>query len=81
MQAKRAQGLKDWSSVALDAEGRKIQEDMTRRFQQLPLRGTKTMLAVSTDKVKKNEPAYELACTLWHDTIPIILPTLLQLVR
>lgn len=38
------------------------------------------MLAVSTDRLTKNEPAYELACNIWHDTIPIILPTLLQLV-
>lgn len=39
------------------------------------------MLAVSTEKLKKTEPAYELACNLWRDIIPIILPTLLQLVR
>lgn len=39
------------------------------------------MLAVSTEKLKKTEPAYELACGVWHDIIPIILPTLLELVR
>ena len=38
------------------------------------------MLAVSTDRLVKNDPAYELACKIWHDNIPIILPTLLQLV-
>ncbi|KAE8154009.1 armadillo-type protein [Aspergillus avenaceus] len=80
MQTRQAQKLEDWSSVPLDNEGKLIQEEMTRKFQQLPLRGTKTMLAVSTDKLKKNEPAYELACSVWHETIPIILPTLLQLV-
>lgn len=47
----------------------------------MPLRGTKTMLAVSTEKLKRTEPAYELACNIWHDIIPVILPTLLQLVR
>ncbi|KAL4926925.1 karyopherin MSN5 [Aspergillus undulatus] len=80
MQSKQAQKLADWSEVTLDAEGLQVQEEMTRKFQQLPLRGTKTMLAVSTDKLKKTEPAYEIACTLWHDIIPIVLPTLLQLV-
>jgi exportin-5 len=39
------------------------------------------MLAVSTEKLKKTELAYELACNIWHDIIPIILPVLLQLVR
>ncbi|KAE8348511.1 armadillo-type protein [Aspergillus coremiiformis] len=79
MQAQQAQKLDDWASVPLDKEGKLIQEEMTKKFQQLPLRGTKTMLAVSTDKLKKNEPAYELACNVWNETIPIILPTLLQL--
>ena len=39
------------------------------------------MLAVSSDKLKKTDQAYELACNVWHEIIPIILPTLLQLVR
>lgn len=48
--------------------------------QQLPLRGTKTLLAVSTEKLKRTDPAYELGCALWRDVIPAILPTLLQLI-
>lgn len=80
MQSKQAQKLADWSEVTLDAEGKQVQEEMTRKFQQLPLRGTKTMLAVSTDKLKKAEPPYDIACTLWHDIIPTVLPSLLQLV-
>ncbi|PWY92679.1 hypothetical protein BO70DRAFT_425351 [Aspergillus heteromorphus CBS 117.55] len=80
MRARNAPKLADWASVPLDNEGKLIQEEMTRKFQQLPLRGTKTMLAVSSDKLKKAEPAYELACSVWQDIIPIVLPTLLQLV-
>ncbi|KAL4879609.1 armadillo-type protein [Aspergillus karnatakaensis] len=80
MQSKQAQKEPDWSVVTLDLEGKRVQEEMTRKFQQLPLRGTKTMFAVSTDKLKKSEPPYELACTIWHDIIPTVLPTLLQLV-
>ncbi|GIJ87516.1 hypothetical protein Asppvi_006424 [Aspergillus pseudoviridinutans] len=80
MQKKQAQKLEDWSAVLLDNEGKQIQETMTRKFQQLPLRGTKTMLAVSTEKLKKTDLAYDLACNIWHDIIPIILPVLLQLV-
>jgi exportin-5 len=80
MQKKQAQKMEDWSAVPLDNEGKQIQETMTRKFQQLPLRGTKTMLAVSTEKLKKTDLAYDLACNIWHDVIPIILPVLLQLV-
>lgn len=50
------------------------------RKQQLPLRGTKTLLAVSTEKLKRTDAAYELGCALWRDVIPTILPTLLQLI-
>lgn len=39
------------------------------------------MLAISTERLKKTDPAYGLACKLWHDSIPVILPILLQLVR
>lgn len=79
MQAKQAHKLEDWSSVALDNEGKLVQEEMTRKFQMLPLRGTKTMLAVSTDKLKRTSPAYQVACDMWQELIPQILPTLVQL--
>ncbi|KAL4949177.1 armadillo-type protein [Aspergillus filifer] len=80
MQSQQAQKLADWSEVTLTSEGHQLQAEMTRKFQQLPLRGTKTLLAVSTDSLKRTEPAYDVACTIWHDVIPTILPTMLQLV-
>ncbi|KAI5292777.1 hypothetical protein KEM55_007513, partial [Ascosphaera atra] len=39
------------------------------------------MLAVTTDRVKPTEPAHEIACELWRDAIPLILPTVLKLVK
>ncbi|OKL56700.1 hypothetical protein UA08_08012 [Talaromyces atroroseus] len=80
MQSKQAANIEEWTSIPLDDLGKDIQEQMTKRFQQLPLRGTKTLLAVSTEKLKRTDPAYELGCALWRDVIPIILPTLLQLI-
>lgn len=80
MQARHAHKLEDWTKISVDSDGKQIQEGMTRKFQHLPLRGTKIMLAISTERVKKGEPAYDLACKTWHDTIPVILPSLLQLV-
>ncbi|KAJ5118738.1 hypothetical protein N7526_010375 [Penicillium atrosanguineum] len=79
MQAKQAHRLADWADVVLDNEGKTVQEEMTRKFQMLPLRGTKTMLAVTTDKLKKSAPAYRVACDMWQDLMPQILPTLLHL--
>ncbi|KAJ5623266.1 hypothetical protein N7490_011871 [Penicillium lividum] len=79
MQALQAHKLSDWSSAPLDGQGKVVQEEMTKKFQMLPLRGTKTMLAVSTDKLKKSAPAYAVACNMWHELIPQILRTLLPL--
>uniref|UniRef100_A0A093XXU9 Exportin-5 C-terminal domain-containing protein n=1 Tax=Talaromyces marneffei PM1 TaxID=1077442 RepID=A0A093XXU9_TALMA len=80
MQSKQAATIEDWSAVPLDSIGKDIQGELARRFQQLPLRGTKTLLAVSTEKLKRTDPAYELGCALWRNVIPTILPTLLQLI-
>ncbi|KAG5288663.1 nuclear import and export protein Msn5 [Histoplasma capsulatum G186AR] len=79
LQRVQAQKVEDWSMIPLDEEGRKIQAHMTSKFQQLPLRMTKTMLSVSTEKLQTTDPAYLIACDLWRDSIPLILPTLLQL--
>lgn len=35
MQARGARNLEDWSSVALDDQGKQIQEEMTKKFQVL----------------------------------------------
>ncbi|OJD21796.1 hypothetical protein ACJ73_06862 [Blastomyces percursus] len=79
LQRLQAQKVEDWSTIPLDEEGKKIQAHMTTKFQQLPLRMTKTMLSVSTEKLQTADPAYSIACDLWRDSIPLILPTLLQL--
>ncbi|PGH11682.1 hypothetical protein AJ79_04705 [Helicocarpus griseus UAMH5409] len=79
LQHLQAQQIEDWSTIPLDEEGRKIQADMTSKFQQLPLRVTKTMFSVSTERVQVTDPAYSVACDLWREAIPLILPTLLQL--
>ncbi|EEH39559.2 hypothetical protein PAAG_08828 [Paracoccidioides lutzii Pb01] len=75
----QAQNIEDWLAIPLDEEGKKIQAHMTSKFQRLPLRLTKTMLSVSTEKIQVNDPAYSIACDLWRESIPLILPTLLQL--
>ncbi|PGH29705.1 exportin-5 [[Emmonsia] crescens] len=79
LQRVQAQKVEDWSTIPLDEEGKKIQAHMTSKFQQLPLRMTKTMLSVSTEKLQVTDPAYSIACELWRDSMPLILPTLLQL--
>ncbi|KMU72633.1 hypothetical protein CISG_09823 [Coccidioides immitis RMSCC 3703] len=80
LQARQAQNIEDWSVITLDEEGKRIQSQMNSKFQSVPLRNTKTLLAVSTEKLKPSDPPYQVSCELWKDMIPLILPSLLQLV-
>jgi exportin-5 len=73
-------GVQDWTEQPLGSDGQALQTAITERSQQLPLRLTKTLLAASTEKLKDDSPAYELAAALWAEAIPVVLPNLLQLV-
>lgn len=72
--------LEDWASQQLDAEGQAKQADILARFQRLPLRLTKNLLGASTEKLRETSQPYEIACGLWADALPAILPNLLQLI-
>ena len=94
---RKVQEIEDWSEVALDDEGRALQSDMNTKFlvssqfprglsgansaKQLPLRPTKTFFGVSTEKLKKGSQPYQIACRIWQNIIPSILPNLLQFIR
>lgn len=81
LQYRDALKFDDWSEVGLDEAGLRLQETVTEHSPLLPFRSTKTLVAVSTDKLKHGEPAYMIACELWHDQIPAILPVVLNLVK
>lgn len=71
--------IQDWGSSNLDDEGKAIQTELTERMKTLPLRPTKSFLTCSTDKVEKDTEPYNTTCTLWHDSVPVMLPGLLKL--
>lgn len=73
--------IQDWPSQPLDDEGRVLQQNMQKALEMLPLRATKTILSVSTEKLEPNSRTYTMACELWRKQIPSILPNLLQLIR
>ncbi|KKY19910.1 putative nuclear import and export protein [Phaeomoniella chlamydospora] len=82
MQTREATRIEDWSSTPLDEEGTYLQASMTDRFQRaVPLRISKTMLAVATENLKIGSEPYQLACELWRERIPIMLPNILSLVK
>lgn len=47
----------------------------------LPLRTTKSFLGCSVEKIEKDSPAYIVSKVLWRARLPIILPSLLKILR
>ncbi|RDW68001.1 hypothetical protein BP6252_09397 [Coleophoma cylindrospora] len=76
--SRRADSIEDWGLYQLDAEGQEIQKELDERVKALPLRTTKSFLGCSTDKIEKDNPAYEVTCMLWQGSLPAILPNLLN---
>jgi exportin-5 len=78
MVSRRVHEVSDWAAFQLDADGQKIQVELTERVKALPLRPTKSFLGCSTDKIEKTSDTYKVTCSLWHDAVPVILPDLLK---
>lgn len=76
--SRQVHNIQDWGSYNLDDEGKAMQAELTERVKALPLRPTKSFLGCSTDKTDKDSEPYNIACTLWHDSVPIMLPDLLK---
>lgn len=75
---RRVSDIDEWQHYQLDAEGQAMQKELEERLKALPLRTTKSFLAVSTEKVEKDSAPYKVACVLWRDALPVILPNLLK---
>lgn len=76
--SRQVHSIADWGSFQLDEAGMAIQTELTERVKALPLRPTKAFLGASTEKISKDSNSYEIATTIWADSIPVILPDLLK---
>lgn len=75
---RRVHETEDWSQLRLDAEGQALQADIEARGAALPLRTTRVFLSASVDKLDIGSPAWNRACVVWADAIPLILPQILN---
>ena len=82
LQSRNASRIEDWSSTPLDQAGLELQKTINESSQHnIPLRASKTLLAVSTENLKVDSQAYQIACELWHERMPAMLPNILTLVK
>lgn len=76
----KAWTIADWSTIELNEEGRGARERIQARTDELPLLPTRTFLSASTERVKVGTADYEIAKAQWCDAVPLILPSVLQIV-
>nr|POE96959.1 protein msn5 [Quercus suber] len=71
----------DWTAQQLDQDGQARQTEIKDKTDGLPLRMTKSMGIATTEKLRPGSQEYNTACALWSNLLPVILPTLLQMLR
>jgi len=79
LQSINAKNIEDWSKVLFDARGAQIQKEMVDGFSKLPLRETRILLSISTEKIPPGSPMHTMICELWAPMIPPILDCILRL--
>ncbi|EHY58529.1 karyopherin [Exophiala dermatitidis] len=74
-----AANVEDWSQVPYNERGVQIQRDMLMAFSKLPLRETRILLSISTDRLEQGSALHRMICDLWTPLIPNMLPHVLRL--
>lgn len=70
----------DWSSVPLNTDAQQIQTAMTNGAHKLPLRETRVLLSLSTDRVDQDSELYRMLCETWTPLLQPILTSILRLI-
>ena len=78
--SRHVENIENWSAQILDEEGKALQVKMQSASESLPLRSTKHILGASVEKLEPATQPYEIACGLWQQYLPIILPPLLKFI-
>ncbi|KIX00922.1 uncharacterized protein Z518_09987 [Rhinocladiella mackenziei CBS 650.93] len=71
--------LEDWSRIPYDDRGVRIQQEMLAAFAKLPLRETRILLSISTERLQEGSPLHQMICDLWSPMIPNMLSYVLRL--
>jgi len=79
--AARFNSIENWSNTPLNEQGRKMQDAIEGGLRKLPFRMTTTLLSASSENLRPNTPASNVAIQIWSQLIPVILPNILWMLR
>ncbi|KAK5942806.1 karyopherin [Knufia obscura] len=68
----------DWTEIALAPEAQQIQQTMNEGALRLPLRETRVLLSMSTDKVTSESSLHNVICEIW---LPLLQPLIHSVLR
>lgn len=71
--------IEDWSQVQYDNIGMEIQKDMSAGYSRLPLRETRILLSISTERLEESSELHKMICDLWSPMVPTMLEYVLRL--
>ncbi|KIW15048.1 hypothetical protein PV08_07835 [Exophiala spinifera] len=75
----RANEAEDWSLVPYDNHGLQLQQDMATGYAKLPLRRSRILLSISTEKLEEGSSLHKMACDLWSPMTSNMLSHVLRL--
>jgi exportin-5 len=79
MMSLQAGRIEDWSQVPYDNTGVRIQQAMLSGYGKLPLRETRILLSISTERLEEGSDMHKMICDLWAPMVPTMLEYVLRL--
>lgn len=79
MASMHAGDLADWSQVPYDGRAVQIQQEMLAGYTKLPLRESRILLSISTERLDEGSGLHKMVCDLWSPMIPNLLSHVLRL--
>lgn len=76
-----AASVEDWSQTSYDDRGALIQREMLAGYAKLPLRETRILLSISTDRLDEGSALQKLVCELWSPLMPNVLSHVFRLTK
>ena len=75
----RAGDIEDWSQAPFDNRGVQIQQQMLSGYARLPLRETRILLSISTERLEQGSDVHKMICDLWSPMVATMLECVLRL--
>lgn len=73
-----ARNTSDWTAVGIGANAQQVQAAMAEGAAKLPLRETRILLSVSTDRISSKSTLHQIICEVWG---PLLKPVIVNILR